>query len=231
MATKRQYTWDEYYEKFFDWAESTRAKNLYALTSLGPSDQVAELIFEMGGEDAANRLLKRAVNEKLAFRCDELVLIANECDEDLTVAAAYNSVSRLSDSDMDELYDVLPEEAVVRICLAKKALPPTQLHEKIDNRIATQEKVDRKWQEVLTAIPEEEDEEIEPPGFLKSIFAYIGLKTLMRGSQTRRGYRMCDGNCAKCPPHYGYRYSRWYYGHHHVHGCEFGGNDGSGGSD
>lgn len=38
----------------------------------------------------------------------------------------------------------------------------------------------------------------------------------------------CNGDCANCPPHYGYRYGRWYYGHDHVHGCEFGGNKGSG---
>ena len=29
----------------------------------------------------------------------------------------------------------------------------------------------------------------------------------------------CDGNCANCPPHYGYRYGRWYYGHDHVEVC------------
>ena len=41
----------------------------------------------------------------------------------------------------------------------------------------------------------------------------------------------CDGDCANCPPHYGYRYGRWYYGHDHIEGCEFGGNKGSGSRD
>lgn len=41
----------------------------------------------------------------------------------------------------------------------------------------------------------------------------------------------CDGDCANCPPHYGYRHGRWYYGHDHVEGCEFGGNKGSGSKD
>ena len=41
----------------------------------------------------------------------------------------------------------------------------------------------------------------------------------------------CDGDCANCPPHYGYRHGRWYYGHDHIEGCEFGGNKGSGGRD
>ena len=38
----------------------------------------------------------------------------------------------------------------------------------------------------------------------------------------------CTGDCAHCPPHFGYRYGRWYYGHGHVYGCEFGGNRGDG---
>jgi len=38
----------------------------------------------------------------------------------------------------------------------------------------------------------------------------------------------CDGDCANWPPHYGYRYGRWYYGRYHSWGCERGGNKGSG---
>ena len=41
----------------------------------------------------------------------------------------------------------------------------------------------------------------------------------------------CDGDCANCPPHYGYRYGRWYYGHSHTEGCTFGGNKCNGGRD
>ena len=36
----------------------------------------------------------------------------------------------------------------------------------------------------------------------------------------------CNGDCDNCPPHYGYRYGRWYYGHGHQSGCERGGNGG-----
>lgn len=41
----------------------------------------------------------------------------------------------------------------------------------------------------------------------------------------------CNGDCENCPPHYGYRYGRYYYGHDHHHGCEFGGNRGGGSMD
>jgi len=51
----------------------------------------------------------------------------------------------------------------------------------------------------------------------------------MFGGRSQRHNGICDGNCASCPPHYGYRYGRWYYGHSHSYGCEFGGNKGDGG--
>jgi len=62
------------------------------------------------------------------------------------------------------------------------------------------------------------EEEAEAPvgfwGFLGALFGSSG-----------RSHR-CDGNCAACPAHYGYRYGRWYYGHGHQYGCERGGNGG-----
>lgn len=39
----------------------------------------------------------------------------------------------------------------------------------------------------------------------------------------------CNGDCDNCPPHYGYRYGRWYYGHGHQRSCERGGNGGASG--
>ena len=47
-----------------------------------------------------------------------------------------------------------------------------------------------------------------------------------RGRKKHDGH--CDGDCANCPSHYGYRYGRWYYGKGHQYGCEFGGNKGDG---
>ncbi len=53
---------------------------------------------------------------------------------------------------------------------------------------------------------------------------------MAKGSKKKRKHDgHCDGDCANCPPHYGYRYGRWYYGHGHNHGCVFGGNKGGGG--
>ena len=60
------------------------------------------------------------------------------------------------------------------------------------------------------------------------------LSQHMHGGNTHvhtlhRHSNRCDGNCAVCPSHYGYRYGRWYYGKGHQRGCERGGNGGASG--
>lgn len=67
-------------------------------------------------------------------------------------------------------------------------------------------------------------------GFFGTLLAAMTGWSLATNRGQRHGGR-CSGDCANCPPHYGYRYGRWYYGHNHVHGCEFGGNKGSGSAD
>lgn len=65
-------------------------------------------------------------------------------------------------------------------------------------------------------------------GFLGTLFFAMLGSWLGRGKKKHDAGR-CDGDCAHCPPHYGYRYGRWYYGHGHQHGCQRGGNGGASG--
>lgn len=69
-------------------------------------------------------------------------------------------------------------------------------------------------------------------GFWGTLFAAIaGINAVSRHSERHQHNGHCNGDCANCPPHYGYRYGRWYYGHGHQYGCEFGGNKGDGSMD
>lgn len=63
------------------------------------------------------------------------------------------------------------------------------------------------------------------PGFFGILFAILGAFAGAGGDHKKDTGR-CDGDCANCPPHYGYRYGRWYYGRGHRYGCERGGNGG-----
>ena len=215
----RTYTWDEYYEKFYDWAESTQVRNLSALTSLGSADEVGEIIIELQvNVPASNRLLRKAVEEKLAFSGSDLAEFAYINDKEPVTAAVRNSAGRLTAEDMEYLYGEIDDEVIIEICKQRNILLPEALREE-----------------------EEEDIDIndfisEPPapkrgffGTLAAIFA--GVSAGLSSAQGRRHNRRCNGDCANCPPHYGYRYGRWYYGHDHDHGCEFGGNKGSGSMD
>ena len=83
----------------------------------------------------------------------------------------------------------------------------------------------------------EEPEYYEPAprkkglGFFGTLFAILAAFGSAGGSKKKGHNGRCNGDCANCPSHYGYRYGRWYYGHDHVYGCEFGGNKCSGSMD
>ena len=65
------------------------------------------------------------------------------------------------------------------------------------------------------------------PGFFGVLGAVLGILSGLGSDKHDSGH--CDGDCANCPPHYGYRYGRWYYGHGHQYSCQRGGNGGASG--
>jgi hypothetical protein len=215
----RTYTWDEYYEKFYDWAESTKVRNLSALTSLGSVDEVAEIIIELQvNVPAANRLLKKAVESKLKFTGSDLVEFLSICDKELATKAVYNSAEKLSAEDMEDLYGFVDDEVIVEICNIRKFALPEDLHEEYEI-IEEPETYEDNFEEKIYP-------QAKKLGFFTTLFAVLGAGALLNNNQPKQHNCRCNGDCANCPPHYGYRYGRWYYGHHHDHGCEFGGNKG-----
>ena len=211
----RTYTWDEYYEKFYDWAESTRIRHLSDLTSLGDADEVAEVIIELQENiKASNRLLERAVKEKLAFSGNDLTEFLYANDGKLVLAALNNSIQRFTQEDIEDLYCSFDDEIITKICKQRKLALPKDLQEEIE--------LDKQFeQEVVYEKPKK-------TGFFASLLILFGIGQLFRKRNTSSHPGRCSGDCAHCPPHYGYRYGRWYYGKGHTHGCEFGGNKADG---
>ena len=218
-------TWDEYYEKFYDWAESTQVRYLSSLTSLGSADEVGEIIIELQvNVPAANRLLRKAVEAKLAFSGSDLVEFACINDKELAVAAVRNSAERLTAEDMEYLYGEIDDEVIVEICKKRNIELPEDLREEYDEELEVEEDAETFEEEIYV-----EDLAYEKPkklGFWGTLFAVIGASEAIDRKKQKPHNGKCNGDCANCPPHYGYRYGRWYYGHHHNHGCEFGGNKG-----
>lgn len=216
----RTYNWDEYYEKFYDWAESTQVRNLSALTSLGSADEVGEIIIELQvNVPAANRLLKKAVEAKLEFSAYDLIEFLCINDKELATAAVRNSANRLTAEDMEDLYGEVDDEVIIEICSKRNLVLPEDLREEDESDFEKEE-----FSEEVDAYTD--DFTYEKPkklGFFGTLFAVLGAAdSIDNGSQQRH-----NGDCANYPSHYCYRYGIWYYGHDHVHGGEFGGNRGS----
>ena len=69
--------WDQYYEKFYDWATSTQISRMSSLTSYGASSEVAEVAQEYMDEKAASRLIKKAVAYGVQFTPEEIYDLLN----------------------------------------------------------------------------------------------------------------------------------------------------------
>ena len=219
----RTYTWDEYYEKFYEWAESTRIKNLTYLENLGDPEEVTEILLELkDNPNASTRLLRKAIEEKVKFTGENILdLFFWEFDKELLMKVLWNSADILTAEDIEGLYLTVDDSVLLQLCEKGNIPVPEDLRE-----------------DVFWELEEEfiEDEEIiEYPkqkkiGFFGHAFAILAaIGSVSSSNKNNRHSGRCDGDCANCPPHYGYRYGRWYYGKGHVHGRQFGGNRGNGG--
>lgn len=173
----RQHTWDEYYEKFYDWAESTQVRNLSALTSLGTADEVGEIIIEFQvNVPAANHLLRKAVDAKLAFSGSDLLEFACINDKILATAAVRNSVERLTSEDMEYLYCEIDDEVIIEICKQRNILLPEDLREEEEYEDEEQEEFEE--DEPLEEVDIYVDDYSPPPkrpSFFATLFGVIAL--------------------------------------------------------
>ena len=65
--------WNIYYDRFYEWEESTQLRHLSSLTSFGPSSEVYELAYAFMEEKSANRLIRKALSAGVRFSADEVM--------------------------------------------------------------------------------------------------------------------------------------------------------------
>ena len=207
--------WDTYYEKFYDWATSTQIKKMSSLTSFGTSAEVAEVAQEYMDEKAASRLIKKAVAYDVQFTPDEIYDLSGCCDTTAMNELLKSAKCTFTQEQLEDLWDAADDEVLELV--AKR------------NRVTVFADDEIEETSVVDEADFDEPERKEPKlGFFSKLGLALAVGSLLdKKSQSHHG--RCTGDCANCPPHYGYRYGRWYYGHDHTHGCEFGGNKGGGG--
>ena len=206
--------WGEYYKKFDEWATSTQISRLSALTSYGPSNEVAEVAQGLMDETAASRLIRRALAAGVQFTAEEICELVNCCNAAVINALLENSSCAFTREQLEDLWGAVDDavlEQTARRCRVK-LFDDDEEEEEVDD--------------------DPEQAEFPPPKRRREprlgFWTLLGAALLGAPSGDDGHGGRCTGDCAHCPPHFGYRYGRWYYGHGHVYGCEFGGNRGDG---
>jgi len=279
----RTYTWDEYYDGFWDWSDSTRKTRISYLENIGPGDEIVEAILDIQDEKIRAQLIRKAIKLGAVFTQDDFMNLDGELPEEvykqLAEYAGYDADDPYFDEDnmtWDDFYgchhDWSKEVLIRRIGKLNDFGPSDEVTETIllmpdsdaekllyDKAIASGVKFTDEdeiemgnWGDIfINNIPTDEDikefgenvkilcdelEQVEKQAKLQrkrerraGIFGTLLAVLGAFGNNTGHKHPgVCTGNCATCPPHYGYRYGRWYYGKGHIYGCEFGGNKGDG---
>ena len=185
--------WDEYYEKFYDWATSTQISRMSSLTSYGASSEVAEVAQEYMDEKAASRLVKKAVAYGVQFTPEEIYDLSGCCNTEAMNALLDSSKCRFTKEQLEDLYGAVDDEILERVAARNKIrLFEDDEDEEIDDETVEEEFFD----EPVTSAPK--------IGFFTKLFMAIGIAGSL-GSWHKQHPGHCTGDCDNCPPHYGYR--------------------------
>ena len=253
--------WAEFYEKYWDWSDTTRRTRISSLEDVGTGTEVVEVIYEIQDAKVRAQLIRKAMKLGTRFTADDLVSLEYEIADDLFKQLAEYAGLDKEDPHFDENHmtwsdfynaycDWSDEVLTRRVSLLNDFGPHDEVYQAIMDMPSGQlegllyrkavlagvrfenaelEELGR-WDE----IPEEPEPEEHPPqivcekpkrglGFWAT--AAIIVAELLSFEKPKKSNH-CDGDCANCPPHYGHRYGRWYYGHGHQGSCERGGNGG-----
>ena len=161
-------------------------------------------------------------------------------DNNLTWDDFYNNFSEWSSRDVMRRIAILtelgPADEIVEALLGmpdsdyENALYQKAVRSGV--RFTREQRIELDW---LTGEYEDDDTDTPPEeqskpnriGFFGALAALFSV--FPREEKHPHDNGRCDGNCDTCPAHFGYRYGRWYYGHGHQWGCEYGGNGGASG--
>lgn len=197
--------WYDFYCGYSEWADSTLRTRISSLEDIGSGDEVVEVIIDLPTEKLQVQLVRKAMRCGVSFTQENIDDLWGELPDEVCEELA--EYSGLRENDAYDLGFLTMSDAEFKENLASFEANINVLCNNLDIIFPTKPKKKKK------------------PGFFGTLFSLIGAFA-GSGSEKKNDTGYCDGDCANCPPHYGYRYGRWYYGHHHVRECERGGNGG-----
>ncbi|OUQ61764.1 hypothetical protein B5E56_00335 [Flavonifractor sp. An112] len=209
----KQMTWDDYYGGFYDWSPSTQKNYTYRLSDYGSAGEVWEVAQELAFQDEAfaTKFLEKALAAGVRFTPDQVLEMMGTVEESVLRKTAERTDVPFDREQLEEIYMMIDDASFQRISRRAKI-------NVFDDEPAAYEQPEQ----VQYILPKK-----KKVGLFTALAAFAAGSPLA-GQVRKKHDGHCDGDCANCPPHYGYRYGRWYYGKGHQYGCEFGGNKGDG---
>ena len=209
----KQMTWDDYYGGFYDWSPSTQKNYIYRLSDYGSAGEVWEVAQELAFQDEAfaTKFLEKALAAGVRFTPDRVLEMMGTVEESVLSKIAERTDVPFDREQLEEIYMMIDDASFQRISRRAKI-------NVFDDEPAAYEQPEQ----VQYILPKKNKVR------LFTALAAFAAGSPLAGQVRKKHDGHCDGDCANCPPHYGYRYGRWYYGKGHQYGCEFGGNKGDG---
>lgn len=213
-------TWDDFECCYSDWSEELTARRIAKLNDFGDPESVCEVIMCMPTSELEDALYKRAVKKGVKFTEEQLDNMGH---------IEFQVKKALDGFGTDEQVSQLQQKVDV-LCKQLDEQYPEPAQQKQNQNKETAKGILGFLGMIVAAIF---------GVFAVFLGVIFGLTKKYDGGSHRHSSSWgsfgnhskkkgshCDGDCANCPAHYGYRYGRWYYGHGHQHGCVRGGNGG-----
>ena len=262
--------WDDFYDRYEEWAETTVRTRISSLEDVGRGDEVVDVVLNISDEKIKTQFIRKAMKLGVVFDHDDFATLDGEIpDELLEEVAEYSGFcSEEPDFDptnftWDDFYYAcanLPVEILSR-CIPKlrefgpadevvdavtdigdsdmaealferaKACGVRFSQEQIEEmgvgdcfsfvdeieKIAGADDQDMRnlnirIKQVELHVDASVERQMKPQKKSGGLLQFLwGLVTGASTTSAKKHDGHCDGDCANCPDHYGYRYGRWYY--------------------
>ena len=200
------FQWDEFYCEYLDLPQSMLEKSIQNITDFGDSDEITAVLLDLKDAKLAEILYKRAKEHGVRFSYDEL----DQLEAFMPFPLYEEKVTIIDCTSGEDIFSDLGRAA------QDAADAINGLTDEIE-RIPKKKKLGF-WGALALLFGTSSSSSASH----KSSSSHSGWS-----SPKKKDTGRCDGDCANCPAHYGYRYGRWYYGHGHQHGCQRQGNGGA----
>lgn len=103
--------WNEYYEGFATWEENDQIDNLLTVDSLGPADQVTDIIEDFAGfhQDIADLIARKAISQGIVFSARNIEYLTHTIDDESLEKLFKQSINQFSANDLDYLYGIVDD--------------------------------------------------------------------------------------------------------------------------